>query len=119
MQAPAINSTASGGTEGQYHAMTATPSATGGSGGCRASGTCGGGSCPQGTGQQGQQSAGQQGQQPEPGLDSSLSTSGDLPSSAASLFAPGNLSHQDAILLWTGVNSVLFLALVYMEVNRR
>jgi len=95
MQAPALNPTASGAAEGQYHVMTS--GSTGQSGGC-AAGVCG-------------QQAG--------GIESEATVVGTDPAAAAaSLFAPGSLDREDAILLWTGVNSLLFITLVYLEVRR-
>lgn len=106
MQAPTAQPT--GSNAGQYHTMGAgaTATATSGSGtGCN----CGaGGGAPSSSGQQ-----------REPGLDSSATVAGQSVSeAAASLFAPGDLDQQDALLLWTGVNSLLFAALIYLEVTR-
>jgi hypothetical protein len=54
----------------------------------------------------------------QPGLHSSATVSGaSVSERVAHAFAPGTLDRQDAVLLWTGVNSVLFAALVYLEVR--
>lgn len=42
----------------------------------------------------------------------------DISAALASIFAPGQLDQQDALLLWTGVNTVLFATLIFLEVRR-
>ncbi|QSG06467.1 hypothetical protein HSR121_2136 [Halapricum desulfuricans] len=41
----------------------------------------------------------------------------DVSTALASIFAPGKLDREDALLLWTGVNTVLFATLIYLEVS--
>lgn len=66
------------------------------------------------------QATSQSGQQRQPGLESSATVSGEsMTEAVASLFAPGTLDRQDALLLWTGVNTLLFATIVYLEVTDR
>jgi len=111
MQAPTAAPATSGAD--QYHVMT-----SGGAGGGTQHGTgcnCGPGAA---GGAAGQQAHAYGGQQRQPGLDSTATVQGQSVAEAvADVFAPGTLDRQDAVLLWTGVNSVLFAALVYLEVR--
>lgn len=55
------------------------------------------------------------------GVSSTATVSGDeidVSQAIASIFALGSLDQQDALLLWTGVNTVLFAMLIYLEVRR-
>lgn len=54
------------------------------------------------------------------GVSSTSTVTGDeidVSQALASVFAPGSLDQQDALLLWTGINTVLFTALIYLEVR--
>lgn len=59
--------------------------------------------------------------QSDQGIESTSTVEGedmDVSAALASIFAPGSLDQSDALLLWTGVNTVLFASLVYLEVRR-
>ena len=88
---------------GQYYVMDGAGQPHGGN--------CAAGTCPTSSAQ-----ASQSGQR-QPGLESGSSVVDDPAGTAASMFAPGGLDQQDAILLWTGVNTLLFATLVYLELR--
>ncbi|WP_229112938.1 hypothetical protein [Halapricum desulfuricans] len=97
MQAPTTTTTTkSGSTGGQYHIMGQPASS------CN--------SCPSG-----HRSGADSG-----GVTSTSTVTGDeidVSTALASIFAPGKLDREDALLLWTGVNTVLFATLIYLEVS--
>ena len=89
------SATQSGSTGGQYHTMAQPSSSCNNCPGGRRSGTTPG------------------------GISSTSTVTGgevDISTALASIFAPGALDQQDALLLWTGVNTVLFATLIYLEV---
>lgn len=96
MQAPTTTTTTeSGSTGGQYHTMAQPASSCNNCPGGHRSGATPG------------------------GVASTSTITGDevdISTALASIFAPGSIDRDDALLLWTGVNTVLFATLIYLEV---